>query len=165
MPAVTGTSAGPMSAGVVVPAATTDALIVPAGRSALVSLPFTRFVNAGLPLASTSTAGAAAVCATARRPLPAAAAETSFTNVNSVGFAAASRPATRLAFAPAGRSTLLSITAVAEAGSAPALKILIAYEPAGRESGPATLPGAKFGRVFLPFTYTSTDTPGTPCTT
>ena len=55
-----------------VPASTTSAVIVPAGRSALASLGLVRPAKATSPLARTSTAGAAASCRTVSRALPAA---------------------------------------------------------------------------------------------
>ena len=69
--------AGPITT-VEVPASTTSALIEPAGRSALASFGLVNLAKATLPLARTSTAGAAASCRTTNRALPAPTIETSF---------------------------------------------------------------------------------------
>jgi RNA polymerase sigma factor (sigma-70 family) len=119
-------------------------------------------VNAALPFASTSTAGAAAVCRTTRRPSPAGAADVSFTNVDSTGLPDASRCATRLAFAPAGSVTVVSIT------GSPGRRVtglqdldLVVAGRQGQRSGDLAR-AAKFGSCSLPFTYTSTGHPGNP---
>ena len=70
-PSVRLRSAGPMAT-VSVPARTTSAETVPAGRSVLASLGLVRPSNTGCPAARTSTAGAAASCRTVSRAWPAA---------------------------------------------------------------------------------------------
>ena len=109
LPAVRVTSAGPMAT-VSVPASTTSALIVPAARSAMASFGLVRSANATSPLARTSTAGAAAVCRTTRRPSPAAIGAVSLTNGVMVGVPSAVRCATSVTFAPAGTVALAVIT-------------------------------------------------------
>ena len=74
-----------MTTGSVAPVGTTSAEIVPAGRSAVASFGFERLANATAPLARTSTAGAAAVWRTTRRPWPAGMALVSLVNTVSVG--------------------------------------------------------------------------------
>ncbi len=83
-PAVTATSAGPIT-GSVVPVAATVADTVPAGSSRACSSGFDRFDTTAFPPARTSTAGAAATCRTTRRPWPAATAEVSLVNTVAVG--------------------------------------------------------------------------------
>ena len=65
----------------------------------------------GVPLARTSTAGAAATWRTVTRALPAGTGETSLTKALSVGLPCASRLATSVAFAPAGTATPLASAA------------------------------------------------------
>ena len=62
-----------------VPAAATAADTEPAGTSSAFSCPFDRPLITGLPPASTSTVGAAAVCRTTSRACPAGTDDTSFT--------------------------------------------------------------------------------------
>jgi hypothetical protein len=81
-----------------VPVAATAAEYVPAATSADCSSGFARFVKSGEPFASTSTAGAAAVCRTVSRASPASTVDVSLTNTVSVGLPLSSRCATIEAF-------------------------------------------------------------------
>ena len=93
MPSLRSTSAGPIT-GSVLPAAATAADTEPAGTVSSSSFGLVSPWITGLPPASTSTAGAAAVCRTTSRACPAATLATSFLNGVTVGLPSASRCAT-----------------------------------------------------------------------
>jgi hypothetical protein len=93
-PSATATSAGPISTGSVVPAAATPAEMVPAGRLRMASSGLTRAFTTGAPPARMSTAGAAAVWRTVRRPWPGAVREMSFVKRVAVASPAGVRCAT-----------------------------------------------------------------------
>ena len=118
----------------VVPAAATDADRVPAGTISIFSLGLVSEVITGLPPARTSTAGAAAVCRTTSRAMPSGTELVGLTNGVRVGFPAAVRLATIVAFAPAGRDGLAVRIGAALLGS-PALRTATAWAPAGRLIG------------------------------
>lgn len=156
-------SAGPMAT-VSVPASTTSASTEPAATSAFASFGLVRPSKTGLPPARTSTAGAAAVCRTISRALPAPTLDTSLTNGVICGSPAALRWAARLMFAPPGTAAS-STFRIALSIASPGLVRAMSYSPSGRVSGPATSPGLKLFSVFSPLTYTSTGVSGMPWTT
>ncbi len=164
VPSARVTSAGPRAT-VVVPASTTSALILPVSSVALASLGLTRPGNATVPLARTSTAGAAATWRTVSFALPAGMVSVEFTNGVRAGLPSAVRWATTVMLAPAGTMTPLASTTAVASSPAPAWTTLRSYEPAGSCTGSVSVPGAKLVSNGLPLAQTSTVAPGTPCRT
>ena len=150
-PSLRSTSAGPMT-GSVVPAAATAADTEPAGTVSSFSLGLVRFWITGLPPASTSTAGAAAVCRTTSRAWPGATRDTSFLNGVTVGLPSALRCATSVTLAPAGRSASADSRGDPEPSAASAGKIVTLCGPAGRSTGPWLVPGWKSSSARAPST-------------
>jgi hypothetical protein len=134
--------AGPIT-GSVVPAAATAAGTVPAGTSRAFSFGLVSPLITGEPPASTSTAGAAAVCRTTSRAWPAGTADTSLTNGVIVGCPDSLRWATSVTLAPAGRSAFADSTGEPEPSDASAANSATWWLPDGRSSGPWLEPGAK----------------------
>ena len=151
VPSFRSTSAGPIT-GSVVPAAATAADTEPAGTSSAFCSPLERPWTTGFPPASTSTAGAAAVCRTTSRACPAGTDDTSFTNGVIFGLPLASRCATSVTLPPAGRSALAERTGLPEPSAASAAKSATWCEPAGSSTGPWLVPGWKSSIARLPST-------------
>ena len=125
---------------------------MPAGTSSAFSCPFDRPWITGLPPASTSTVGAAAVCRTTSRACPAGTDDTSFTNGVIFGLPLASRCATSVTLPPAGRSAFASSTGVPEPSAASAAKSATSCGPAGSSTGPWLVPGSKLSIARWPST-------------
>src|SRR5690242_10707174 len=141
---------GPMT-GVVVPAAATETDSDPAGTISIFSFGLLRPEMTALPPASTSTAGAAAVCRTTTRAMPSGTELVGLTKGVRVGLPAAVRLATTVALAPAGSEGLAVRIGAALAGS-PALRTAMAWAPAGRLIGAVTVLKVKPDRALEPST-------------